>query len=65
MVVGIPELVDAGPISFDAQEDSTSTRTPSLIYYNSHGAWRSAGDAAVTGGIQRQADERGWIKVDR
>ncbi|KAF8703009.1 hypothetical protein AX14_014284, partial [Amanita brunnescens Koide BX004] len=51
--------------NFDAQEDSSSTRTPSLIYYNSHGAWRSAGDAALTGGVQRQADERGWIKVER
>ncbi|KAK2462918.1 hypothetical protein APHAL10511_005116 [Amanita phalloides] len=51
--------------NFDAQEDSSSTRTPSLIYYNSQGAWRSAGDAALTRGIERQAAERAWIKVER
>ncbi|KAF8345174.1 hypothetical protein F5887DRAFT_1196352 [Amanita rubescens] len=50
---------------FDAQEDSSSTRTPSVIYYNSLGAWRSAGDAALTRGVELQASDRGWIKVER
>ncbi|KAF8632441.1 hypothetical protein AX15_001883 [Amanita polypyramis BW_CC] len=50
---------------FEAEEDSSNTRTPSIIYYNSQGAWRARGDAALTRGVERQAEEQGWIRVER
>ncbi|KAM6502894.1 hypothetical protein JOM56_002871 [Amanita muscaria] len=51
--------------NFQAQEGSNSTRTPTVLWYNSQGSCRSVGDAAVTRGVERQAEERDWTKVER
>ncbi|PFH47363.1 hypothetical protein AMATHDRAFT_152239 [Amanita thiersii Skay4041] len=51
--------------SFDAQEDSSNTRSPNVLYYNSEGALRSIGAAALRNRTEFQAEERGWTKVDR